>query len=533
MPITRKRVSYLIICLAVVVVAIALAPKLIGLIVQGRTQPQGETNLRFTEVETDFSHRFDADEALPFMALAALDVDGDGIDEVFVGGGFGQPDALLRYANGEFVTTSEAGSFYKASGEVSYGAGSLDLDGDGDVDLIVARDTGLYLFENRDGSFAGSIIDFPLDPQSMPLSVSFGDINKDGFADLFVSNYIRPEFVEGETIFNQEYGGISNLLLNNGDNTFADITRSSGLYVQHNTFTAAFVDLDNDGWSDLIVAHDTGMPRVYRNNGDLTFTDVELPVTFSYPMGIAVSDYNNDGLMDIYFSNVGKTLPDFLLRGDLRKDQTLNKDYILLQNNGDFRFTDAAADLNADNYGFGWGLVSFDFNNDTLADYLITQNYIRFPKVELLELYPGNLLQQYPEGGFKPVEKVAGIENKLFGVTTIVSDFNEDGWPDAVIGNLNGDLRAFLNDGGDNNWLKVRLPDAPSSIGARVRLTTSDGATYFNQFYTSEGLGSDQTSDLFFGLGSSESLAELEVAYQNGDTLRIPNPAINSLIHAR
>jgi hypothetical protein len=94
----------------------------------------------------------------------------------------------------------------------------------------------------------------------------------------------------------------------------------------------------------------------------------------------------------LYFSNVGTTLPDFLVRGDLREDQTLNKDYILLENQGDYTFKDAALERNAAKYGFGWGLVSYDFNNDTLADYLITQNYIRFPGVEYLTLYPGNMV---------------------------------------------------------------------------------------------------------------------------------------------
>ena len=114
----------------------------------------------------------------------------------------------------------------------------------------------------------------------MPLSVSFGDLNKDGAVDLYISNYIRPKYVEVETIFNGEYGGISNLLLNNGDNTFSDITVSSGVYEQHNTFTAAFVDLNNNGHSDLVVAQDTGVVRVFKNNGDLTFDKIELPVNF-------------------------------------------------------------------------------------------------------------------------------------------------------------------------------------------------------------------------------------------------------------
>ncbi|MDB4837633.1 CRTAC1 family protein, partial [Marinomonas sp.] len=520
----------LLVVVAILVSIILLTPKLIAYLVQGEVQEQGETDLRFTEINTDFIHRSDFEAALPFMALSTIDIDNDGVDEIFIGGGVGQQDGLQRYENNRLVTIPSKRWFTKADSDPTYGASSIDADNDGLVDLFVARSSGLYFYENTGKGFIGSKIDFPLDKKSMPLSVSFGDINKDGMVDLYVSNYIRPEYVEGETIFNQTYGGISNLLVNNGDNTFTDITESSGVYEQHNTFTAVFVDLNNNGLSDLVVAQDTGFVRIFKNNGDLTFDNVELPVTYSYPMGIAVSDYNNDGLMDLYFSNVGTTLPDFLVRGDLTDEQTLNKDYILLENQGDFIFQDTALKNNAAKYGFGWGLVSYDFNNDTLADYLITQNYIRFPAVEHFELYPGNLLQQYTGDIFKPVEEVSGISNKKFGVTTVVSDFNNDGWPDAVIGNLDGELRAFINNGGDHHWLRVDFQDQAQSIGALATLTMKNGKTYTNQFYTSEGLGSDQTSNIFFGLGDQTNIKTLEVKFQSGKVIVIEEPKVDSRI---
>ncbi|RBW41636.1 CRTAC1 family protein [Psychromonas sp. B3M02] len=505
--------------------------RIVTYVVQGAEQAQGETDLRFTEISTAFTHQSDFVAGLPFMALSTIDIDNDNIDEIFVGGGIGQQDSLQKYVNNSLVSLPTEGWFDKANDDPTYGAASIDANNDGRVDLFVARSSGVYLYENTGEGFIGKKVEFPLDKKSLPLSISFGDINNDGAVDLYVSNYIRPEYVEGETIFNQVYGGISNLLLNNGDNTFTDITKSSGVFEQHNTFTAVFVDLNNNGLSDLVVAQDTGFVRVFKNNGDLTFDSIELPVTYSYPMGIAVSDYNNDGLLDLYFSNVGKTLPDFLVVGDLTDDQTLNKDYILLENQGDFKFKDTALANNAAKYGFGWGLVSYDFNNDSLADYLITQNYIRFPAVEHLDLYPGNLLQQYQDNTFKPVEEVAGILNKHFGVTTVVSDFNQDGWPDAVIGNLNGKLRAFINNGGKRHWLKVRFKDQTRSLGAIVTLTMENGQTYTNQFYSSEGLGSDQTSDLFFGLDNQTDIKSIQVSYQNGKTVSIDSPQVDSTIN--
>jgi len=524
-------------CVLVVVLGVLVflfvGRETVEMVVQGPRQVQGETDLRFSEIPTAFTHTSDFVAGLPFMALSAIDADGDGVDEIFAGGGIGQQDALLSYDGNQLVISPLGRGITKDNDDPSYGAASIDATNDGLVDLFVARSSGLYFYENTEAGFDGQKVAFPLDEKSMPLSIAFADINKDGAVDIYLSNYIRTEFVEGETIFNDlEYGGINNLLLNNGDNTFTDITRSAGVYHQHNTFLSVFVDLNDDGHSDLVIAHDTGVPSIYRNNGDLTFTNIELPVTYSYPMGIAVSDYNNDGQLDLYFSNVGNTLPEFMLRGDLTDGQTLNKDYILLENRGDFNFVDVAQEHNAANYGFGWGVISFDFNNDTLADYLISQNYIRFPGVRvpgLFTLYAGRLLEQQ-SGRFTPVEEVAGIANQFFGVTMIASDFNQDGWVDVVLGNLDSELRAFINQGGSNHWLKVILPDHPLSIGARVVLETASGNRYVNQFYTSEGLGSDQSSEIFFGLGKEASVSRVTVEFQNGSIETFDNPQVDEVL---
>jgi hypothetical protein len=114
----------------------------------------------------------------------------------------------------------------------------------------------------------------------------------------------------------------------------------------------------------------------------------------------------------------------------------------------------------------------------------------------------------------------------------VVTDFNKDGWPDVVLGNLGSELRAFVNNGGSNHWLKVRLTDSPASLGAIVTLETDAGETFVNQVYTSEGLGSDQSHELFFGLGEISAIKSLSVRYQSGITKTINNPSIDTLISA-
>lgn len=494
---------------------------------QAEKQPQGDTELRFTAAELPFTHEADLKNSLPFLASAALDIDGDGQDELFLGGGDLQADKILSFKDGSFVPLNI--TFEKGSEDATHGAVSLDMDNDGDTDLLVARESGVWYHENQGGGFGSENLKLPLADNTTPLSIGLADINQDGLADMYVAGYIKIERTEGETNFKSGYGGFSYLFLNEGNGKWKDISKSAGVWRQHNTFIGLFADLDNDRDSDLIVAQDTGKVEMYRNNGDLTFSPIENPSDYSYPMGVAAGDYDNDGLIDLYFSNVGYTLPPALLRGNLEKDDVFNPAYMLFRNDGELTFTDRAESMNAARYGFGWGTVFADMNLDGKEDLLAAQNYARFPANQLLASYPGKILQNYGDK-FQPVEEVAGAENKLFGISPIVSDFNQDGWPDLVWANLDSASLAYVNQGGHDNWIKVRLPNTARSINARVIVTDAAGQQQTKQIITSQGLGSDQTRDLIFGFGADEKAVSVRVEFQDGTVRDITSFAMASVI---
>jgi len=494
---------------------------------QAEKTPQGETDLSFRAVDLPFIHEADLVNSLPFLASAALDIDGDGVDELFLGGGDEQADAIFAFRNDRFEKLPL--TFVKEAIDATHGAASLDVDNDGDTDLFTARESGVWFHENLGGKFGSKKLKLDLADNTTPLSISFGDINKDGLADMYVAGYIKIERVEGETIFADGYGGYSYLFLNEDDGNWRDISKSAGVWRQHNTFVGVFADLDNDADSDLIIAQDTGKVEMYSNNGDLTFSPIDNPSVYSYPMGVAVGDYDNDGLVDLYFSNVGYTLPPALLRGDLAKDASFNPSYMLFHNDGDLKFSDTSEAMNAARYGFGWGTVMADMNLDGREDMLAAQNYARFPANNLLEHYPGKILQNYGDT-FRPVEKVAGAENRLFGIAPIVSDFNGDGWPDLVWANLDGQSLAYINKGGDRNWVKVNLPNKATSLNARVTVKTSSGLSQTKQLITSQGLGSDQGRDLIFGLSDAVEISSITAEFQDGRTKTINGPDINTVI---
>ena len=430
-------------------------------------------------------------------------------EELFLGGAPGQSDALLRYADGKFEMIKDAAGIEKAAESASFGASVIDTDGDGFDDLLVSRTDGIWLHRNDGGSFSTMKLPLDIPDDTTPLSVAVADLNRDGHFDLFMSGYVRLDLVEGQNIFNKEgYGGNSRLYMNQGDNTFEDITEQAGLTYKHNTFMGIFVDIDGDGFEDLVVAHDTGQVRTWQNQGDGSFINRRNPNSdqYSYPMGIAVGDYNNDQRVDFAFSNVGSTPPNFLIHGDLTEDQVSNWKWLLFENLGNFEFRDAAETAMIADYEFSWGMTFEDLNLDGREDLIVSENYIGLPlhRIPFLRL-PGRLMIQNEDGEFAAVEKEAGVINKRYSIAPITADFNADGYPDIVHVNIAGRSQAFLSKGGDNGYLKVKLPNQVSSIAATVEVTLSDGSMLTKPFVSGEGLCSDPSHMLIFGLGDQRA----------------------------
>lgn len=317
------------------------------------------------------------------------------------------------------------------------------------------------------------------------------------------------------------YGGTSALLINNGDNSFSNETEARGLFYHHNTFQAAFGDFERDGDLDLIVAHDTGHVRTWINDGTGRFTNQDNPNSkvFSLPMGIGISDFNNDGMTDFAFSNVGTTPPTFMIKGDLRDDQELYRKWLMFQADGKGGFTDEADARKLADYEFGWGLSFEDLNLDGREDLIVSQNYVTSPvhKVGFLRL-PGRLFVQTPTGEFSEVGAKAGVVNRRFSIAPLTADFNGDGRPDIVHVNIAGKSKAFLSNGQNpNGFLKVRLPDGIGTIGAVVTVTLDDETTISKPFVSGEGLTSDSSHTIIAGLGA-QSAKSVRVEYLDGTT---------------
>ena len=491
---------------------------------------------KYTEVGIPFTHNYVKATQIQAAGGCAFNLD-DGAEELFLCGGQDQNDGIFRFVDGKFEDiTKETGFVKEDMSEASMSATSLDVDHDGDNDLIVTRKNSIWLYTNEGGKLTGKNLEIPMRDDTCPASIAVVDLNRDGNFDMYVCGYIKKEFIEGYNIFNKEgYGGQSALLINNGDNSFTDITEDAGMMYKHNTFQAVFYDADQDGDEDLIVAHDTGQVRTWKNNGDMKFENAKNPNSdvFGYPMGVAVGDYDNDGLVDFFLSNTGTTAPPFIAKGDLTPEQTYHSDWIMFHNEGDFKFTDTADEVKVADYEFSWGCIFEDFNLDGRTDLVVSENYVDLPphKIPYLRL-PGRFLLQNAEGEFAEVGAEAGIVNKEFGIAPVSADFNLDGAPDLIHINIAGKPKAFISDNSNTGFVKVSLPNIVESVSAMVKAELTDGRVIYEPFVKGEGLCSDSSPIVTIGTGGAE-VKSIEVSFLSGQKQVFDAPALGSMIECR
>lgn len=462
----------------------------------------------------------------PFVGATPIDVDGDGHLEIFLGGGTNHPDRLFFYQNGRLVNQIEGRGL--SSLEATHGANSIDFDGDGDTDLVLARSNGIFWYQNEGGHFIEHhILSSPA--KTAPLSLALGDIDRDGDLDIYVSMFVDFANFASVTFNDPSHAKKNVMLRNEGNGRFIDVTDSSGTAGLQNSFLASFTDLNNDQWPDLIVSQNTGQIEIFRNLGTGRFEPVALETGWGFWMSLALGDVDKDGDLDLFSSNSGISIPRFFLEllGDGLDSQPRNYDWILLRNEGNFKFTNVAKAYRIDGYGFGWGGVFEDLTLDGQLELLVAQNYIKWPLHESFPL-PGKVLIQQ-KGAFYH-QRALGLENPNFAQAPLILDINRDGRPDVFWVNMQGFNRAFLNDS-SNHFLTLVFPDEGASLGAQAILTMADGQkSYLREVHNSMGMSTDQWTGLTFGLGDQSEVSQVMIKWPDGQSQILTNPQVDQAI---
>jgi hypothetical protein len=488
---------------------------------------------------------------------AWLDYDQDGLLDLYVINGStlsrlkGQdksdpPPCRLFRNNGDGTFTDVT---FRAgvSGQGIWGMGVAvgDIDNDGFPDIYVTGFARNILYHNkRDGTFENTTKKAGVVGGGWSTSATFGDYDRDGLLDLYVARYVDMDIYHFPT--GCLYSGIrvacgpmglkaqhDLLYHNNGDGTFKDVTNAAGVGAGEAYFGlgAIFVDYDRDGYPDIYVANDATPANLWHNNHNGTFTDVGT---------VAGCAFNGDGKEQ---ARMGVDTADYDRSGyqSIFTTNFSGETNSLFRNLGKGLFRDATeeAGLGASSIPYlGWGTKFIDYDNDGWLDLLAVNGHI-YPEVDKYHLsytYKQRVLLFRNLGGyFREVSKEIGgdLTKPICGRGAAFADYDNDGDMDVFVVNMD-DLPELLHNGGGNrnNFLTFRMIGTKSNReGIGALISLTVGGTVRTAEVRSGGSYlSSNDSRAHFGLGSAPEAELVEVLWPSGIRDRLQHVSANQFV---
>jgi enediyne biosynthesis protein E4 len=540
--------------LTALLAALAALGAVVGYVVQQQATPtKAEGAIHFVPTELPFilNNGATTQRYLPEIVaggVAAFDYDGDGLVDLFFTNGAEMPslqkagavhfNRLYRNTGSGFEdVTHRAG----LSGDgYAMGVAVGDFDNDGHPDLFVAGVHRNQLYRNRgDGRFediseaAGLLV--PTDQKLRPWSVgaAFIDYDRDGHLDLFVVNYVIWDAATEPRCVRQEvadychpdtYTGLPNTLYrNNGDGTFRDVTEKAGLaeYIGKG-MSVAVSDFDQDGLPDLFVANDKVFNFLFRNRGDGGFEEMSFETGVAAAqhgkpvsgMGAHFADVDNDGWADLVFTALpDETFPLFRNRSAGRRP-------------GDGLFEDITFPSNLATLSRrmgGWGVGLVDFDNDGWRDLFVARSDALSPEGRLGSAVrqPNSVLRNLQGKRFDDLTETAGLlgrKPQLYRGAAF-ADFDNDGLMDVAVSALNAPAELWHNQSrSGHQWIAFRPRGTISNrdgIGARF-LVSAGGRQYMAERTFSVGYASSSAGPTHIGLGDADQVERVEIIWPSG-----------------
>ena len=454
------------------------------------------------------------------------------------------PNQLFQQQpDGTFVDVTAAAGI----GHEGYGQGVAigDVDNDGDVDVYVTNyGADVFYRNNSDGTFA--LEEIGLSNEAWGTSATFGDYDRDGDLDLYVANYVQfdPETVCRGKQSAPDYcnpqvfePATDRLFRNNGDGSFTDVTERAGIAAMPGRgLGVVCLDLTRDGWADFFVANDGEANHLWVNQTDGTFAEEAILHGLAFnaygqpegSMGIAVGDVNGDTHPDLFVTHLsGETNTLYVASPySVFVDMTEIAGFA----GRDLRFT-----------GFGGGFL--DFDNDADLDIALVNGRVKRAEIldgadlgEFWNFYaePNLLFQnsQTTEGfAFSDVSSRAPDFTGRVEVSRGMAfgDIDRDGDVDIVVSSLDNRLRLFRNDAPppQHHWLFVQaITHNRDALGARVTLRTKS-RTLTDYVLPGSSYLSSSDPIMHFGLGTTDEIQVIEVHWQDGTRERFPGTTAN------
>lgn len=495
--------------------------------------------------------------------IAWLDYDQDGNLDLYLTNGVFASNGLFRN-NGDGTFTDVSVEAGVANGLGNSGVVVGDIDNDGYPDIFLTGEgrlagpvqTPTRMFHNNgDGTYTDITELSGLFGADSALAAAMGDINNDGYLDIFIASPGHIPFLTGPGTGTSDE---NKLYLNNGDLTFTDITTSagvSGLYVDEfgdivsdGACVASFSDHNNDGLTDIFVGNCNAFfsPNIdpapfvvratpfnlFQNNGDGTFTDVAASAGLNVLglwMGLAFGDYDNDGDIDLFATSSGTS-------------ESGMYPHALFRNNGDGTYTEVSTEAGIPNAEFGWGVTFADFDNDGGLDLYQVGSLPLFGAIGSGQGSPGRLYFNDGSGHFSEDTAATGIDlSSKYTSGLGQADFDGDGFTDIAVmtapyslGDVTVTSEDFVllrNQGNHNHWLTVRLVGTNSNrdgIGARIQVKTGK-IRQLRELRAGSSFASSETPWPTFGLGKYRQ-TEIIVTWPSGLVETFPNNKANKLI---
>ena len=424
--------------------------------------------------------------------IAFGDYDNDGDEDMYVSISGDENRLYQNQGDGTFIDVAMQAGVDDGSNSICAVWG--DVNNDGHLDLYVGNrlESNKLYFNNGDGTFSDRTAMAGVGNISKPRSVMMADIDNDGDVEIYVANLSAQ----------------NNMYLNNGDSTFTEAVFASNTADMLIAMGSLFFDYDNDGDQDLYLTHDNYQRYIlYQNQGNGTFVDVSQTSGTDYSgmgMGVDFGDYNNDGYLDLYITNLGPNT--------------------LLKNNGDGTFTDVSIDVGVTDGAMGWATFFLDINNDALTDLYVVNDSWFSPA-------PNVMYQNMGNDTFHIVSQGSVIESLYSSLGGASADIDNDGRIDfaiAIRGGVGNQLFQNVNTP-FRSWIKIKTEGIISNqagIGTRIEVY-SNGIQQMNEVAAGRGYCSANSLTQHFGLNDASMVDSVILRWSSGQVDVYYNVSVN------